>query len=123
MSLPVHPVLVVLLVALGGSVGAVLRHLASTSPLDPVRGVLLVNLVGAASLGVLVGLGPVLPGWLFLLLGTGVCGAVTTWSTLAVQTWELGRESWRRAAAYLGVSVTLGVALAALGYALATALR
>lgn len=122
MSLPVHPVLVVLLVALGGAVGAVLRHLASTSPLGPVRGVLLVNLVGATSLGTLVGLGPVLPGWLFLLLGTGVCGAVTTWSTLAVQTWELGRASWRRAAAYLGASVVLGVALAALGYALTTSL-
>lgn len=116
------PALAVLLVTLGGGVGAVLRHCASTSARGPVRGVLMVNLLGATALGSLVAMGSLLPGWLFLLLGTGLCGALTTWSTLAVQTWELGRLSWGRAAAYLGISVVLGIAAAALGYALTTAL-
>lgn len=104
-----------LLVAGGGALGAVTRHLASRPPLGAVRGVLLVNVAGALALGVLVGLAGRLPGWLFLLLGTGLCGALTTWSTLAVQTEELARLSWRRAAAYLAVTLTLGVGAAALG--------
>lgn len=111
-------VLALLCVALGGAVGAVLRHLASRPPLGPFRGVLLVNVLGALALGLLVGLAAVLPGWLFLLLGTGACGALTTWSTLAVHTWELGRRSRRRAAAYLTATLILGVAAALLGYAL-----
>lgn len=105
-----------LLVAVGGAAGAVLRHLLSQPPLGPVRGVLLVNVVGAGALGVLVGLADRVPGWAFLLLGTGVCGAVTTWSTLAVQTWELGRRDLGRAAAYLLLTLVLGLAAAALGW-------
>lgn len=117
------PVLVaVLCVAVGGAVGAVLRHLASRPPLGPFRGVLAVNVAGAAGLGVLVGLADTLAPWLFLLLGTGLCGALTTWSTLAVQTWETGRRSPRRAAAYLGLNLALGVPAALLALALTAAL-
>ncbi|WP_238148854.1 fluoride efflux transporter FluC [Serinicoccus sediminis] len=112
----------VLCVAVGGAVGAVLRHLASRPPLGPVRGVLLVNVVGAAALGVLVGLSGVLAPWLFLLLGTGLCGALTTWSTLAVHTWQLGRRSPGRAAAYLGLTLALGVLAALLARAVTAAL-
>ncbi|WP_066638073.1 FluC/FEX family fluoride channel [Serinicoccus hydrothermalis] len=107
------------LVAAGGAVGAMLRHLLSRPPLGPVRGVLLVNLVGAAALGVLVGLADALAPWLFLLLGTGLCGALTTWSTLAVQTCELGGRDRDRAGAYLGATLLLGLGAAAGGYALA----
>ena len=39
-----------------------------------------------------------------LLLGTGLCGALTTWSTVAVQTVALGRADLGRAAAYLGLT-------------------
>lgn len=111
-----------LLVALGGAVGAALRHLASARPLGSFLGVLLVNVLGSLALGVLVGAGELVPAWVVLLVGTGLCGALTTWSTLAVQTWELGRRAWRRAAAYLGVTLLLGLGAAVLGYALATVL-
>lgn len=103
-----------LLVAVGGAVGAVLRHLLSQPPLGMLRGVLLVNVLGAAALGALVGMADRVPGWAFLLLGTGVCGAMTTWSTLAVQTWELGKggAGVGRAAAYLVSTLVLGVGAA-----------
>ena len=104
----------VLLVAAGGAAGAVLRHLVTLPPLGSVRGVLLVNVVGSAALGGLVALADRLPPGLFLLLGTGVCGALTTWSTLAVQTWELGRRDLPRAAAYLALTLALGLTAAAL---------
>lgn len=119
MTLGMPWLLAAALVAVGGAVGAALRHLLSRPPLGPVRGVLLVNVTGAAALGMLAGLAEALPGWLFLLLGTGLCGALTTWSTLAVQTWEIGRHARWRAAAYLGTTLVLGVAVAVLGYALA----
>lgn len=99
----------VLCVALGGALGAVLRHLAAQPPLGPLGGMLLVNVGGAAALGVLVGLSELLPPWVLLLLGTGLCGALTTWSTLAVTTWQRGRRSPGRAAAYLALTLGLGV--------------
>lgn len=107
-----------LIVAVGGAVGAVLRHLVALPPLGPLRGILLVNVLGSAALGALVALEDRLPAALFLLLATGVCGALTTWSTLAVHTWELGRHGLRPAAAYLGVTLVLGVGAAVLAYLL-----
>lgn len=106
------------LVLLGGAAGAVLRHLVTTSVLGSVRGVLLVNLVGSATLGVLVGAAHLLPGWVVLLLGTGLCGALTTWSTLAVQVWEEARRSPGRAAGLLVTGVVLGLAAGLTGYLL-----
>lgn len=107
-----------LLVAVGGAAGAVLRHLVSLPPLGPFRGVLLVNVSGAAALGALVALADRLPETVVLLLGTGVCGALTTWSTLAVQTLELGRRDLPRAAAHLALALVLGLAAASLTYGL-----
>ena len=114
MSGGMWPGWLLLLVALGGATGAVLRHLGTMPPLGAFRGVLLVNVAGAAALGALVALADRMPTWAFLLLGTGVCGALTTWSTLAVQTWELARRAPGRAAAYLGLTLLLGVGAASL---------
>lgn len=111
-----------LLVALGGAVGAVLRHLVSMPPAGPFCGVLVANVVGSGVLGALVALADRLPSGVLLLLGTGVCGALTTWSTLAVQTWELGRRDLARAAAYLALTLVLGVGVAWLTHTLVSAL-
>lgn len=102
----------VVAVAVGGAAGAVVRHLLATAPWGPLRGILTANVVGCAGLGALVALVGS-PG-LLLLLGTGLCGALTTWSTLAVQAAELGRGAPGRAAAYLGLSVVLGLGAALL---------
>lgn len=107
-----------LLVAVGGAVGAVLRHLLSLPPLGPLRGILLVNVLGSAATGALVAWADRMPTALFLLLATGVCGALTTWSSLAVHTWHLGRHSLRRGAAYLALTLVLGVGAATLTYLL-----
>lgn len=102
----------ILLVAAGGAAGAVLRHLLSQRPLGPARGILLVNVLGAALLGALAGAADRLATWLLLLLGTGLCGALTTWSTLAVSTAQTGRRDVGRAAAYLCLTLALGLAAA-----------
>jgi CrcB protein len=80
------------MVALGAAVGAPLRLLAGHH-LDRRThwGTLLVNLLGSALLGWLVGHG--VDGRPLLLVGTGFCGAFTTYSAVAVQ--SVNRGGWR----------------------------
>jgi CrcB protein len=108
----------VLAVAAGGAVGAVLRHLLSHSSLGPLGGVLLANVAGSAALGALLATADRLPAGLVLLLGTGLCGALTTWSTVAVQTAGLARADLGRATAYLGLTLVTGLAAGAGAFAL-----
>jgi CrcB protein len=80
------------MVALGAAVGAPLRLLAGHH-LDRRThwGTLLVNLLGSALLGWVVGHG--VDGRPLLLVGTGFCGAFTTYSAVAVQ--SVNRGGWR----------------------------
>jgi fluoride exporter len=111
-----------LLVALGAAVGAPLRLLAGHH-LDRPRngytvhwGTLAVNLVGSAALGWLVGHG--VDGRPLLLLGTGFCGAFTTYSAFAVKTHEHGL---RGGTTYAVATVGLAVAACGGGYLLGQA--
>ena len=91
-----------LLVALGAAVGAPLRYLAGHWLDRRLHwGTLLVNLVGSAMLGALVG--AAVEGHWLALLGTGFCGGLTTYSAFAVQTVQGGR---RRGSAYAVMTVT-----------------
>ena len=114
----------VLLVALGAAVGAPLRYLtdrALRSRSDFPLGTLAVNVAGSLLLGVLVGL-PVPSPW-SALLGTGFCGALTTYSTFSWETLALARRGARPAAvAYVLVSVLAGLGAAHLGTLLARTL-
>jgi CrcB protein len=107
-----------LLVALGAAVGAPLRYLAGHFLDRRVHwGTLLVNLVGSALLGGLLGSG--VEGRWLALLGVGFCGGLTTYSALAVQSVQGGR---RRGPAY-AVGTVLGcLATATLGHLLGAAL-
>lgn len=115
----------VLLVALGAAVGAPLRYLTdrvvqarhtSTFP----WGTFTVNVAGSLLLGYLIGL-PVAP-WMSALLGTGFCGALTTYSTFSFETLRLVREGERvLAAAYALGSVLAGLGAAYVGLLLAQA--
>lgn len=81
-------------------------------------GILFVNVSGALALGVLSSAG--VDGDAFRLVGGGLLGAYTTFSTWMLETHSIGRAGQRRAAALnVGLSVALGLAAVALGRALA----
>lgn len=85
-----------LLVALGAAVGAPLRYLidravqARHDSLFP-WGTFAVNVIGSLTLGVLAGgaAAHAVPGPVGALLGTGLCGALTTYSTFGYETVRL----------------------------------
>jgi CrcB protein len=104
----------VLLVALGAAVGAPLRYLVDRfiqARHDSVFpwGTLVVNVTGSFLLGALAGAvrGP----WLAL-LGTGFCGALTTYSTFGFETVRLVQQR-TTGYALLNVLASVGAGLAA----------
>ncbi|MGX2998761.1 fluoride efflux transporter CrcB [Streptomyces sp. JNUCC 64] len=115
-----------LLVLGGAAVGAPLRYLtdrAIRSRYDTLFpwGTFAVNVTGCLVLGVLTGAalgGAVGPGALTL-FGTGLCGALTTYSTFSYETLRLAEEGATGRAALNAVgSVAAGVAAAFAGAAL-----
>jgi CrcB protein len=111
-----------LLVLVGGAVGAPVRYLADRALRDRAPlGTLVVNVFGSALLGVLIGSGDALPVVVKTLLGTGFCGALTTYSTFSLETLRLVEEGRAgRAAAYVTASLALGLTAATIGYVLAS---
>ncbi|MGY5884996.1 fluoride efflux transporter CrcB [Modestobacter lacusdianchii] len=112
--------------ALGGAVGALGRWGVAEALPSPAGGwpwaTLLVNLTGCLLLGLLLAVlaarRPDSP-WLRPLLGTGVLGGYTTFSTFAVETVRLAEAgAWATAAGYVLASVLGGVLAAAGGVAL-----
>jgi CrcB protein len=113
-----------LLVVLGGLVGAPARYLtdlavqsrhASRLP----WGTLTVNVVGSLVLGVAAGLSATghVPLWVLTLVGTGFCGALTTFSTFSFETFRLLDERlWLTAVVNVVASVAAGLAAVALGF-------
>ena len=107
-----------LLVLLGGAVGAPVRYLTDRALRDrSPLGTLVVNVVGSALLGALIGAGDALPVTMRTLVGTGFCGALTTYSTFSLDTLRLVEEGRAgRAALYVSASLVLGLAAAAGGF-------
>ena len=98
-------------VALGAALGAPLRYLLGHWLDERLPwGTILVNLGGSFLLGLFSGLA--LGGESAALLGTGFCGALTTYSAFAVHTHDRGP---RLGAALALVTVAPAVALCALG--------
>lgn len=88
-----------LLVLLGAAVGAPLRYLIDLlvqSRHDSVFpwGTLTVNAVGSVLVGATAGALAAAPGpgWVLPLLGVGLCGALTTFSTFGVETVRLAQQ-------------------------------
>ena len=115
--------MIVAVTLLAGAVGAVLRW-AVTRAFAGQRfpwGVLVVNVVGSAIGGVLVGLAVDDAARVILL--TGLCGGLTTFSTLSVETVQLVLQKRTGAAALsIGLNLLLGIGAALVGWALASAL-
>ncbi|WP_337002509.1 MULTISPECIES: fluoride efflux transporter FluC [unclassified Microbacterium] len=108
--------------ALAGGVGAVLRYLADlgVARLAGRRfpwGILLVNLSGSFALGLVT---TALPDAAFL-LGAGLLGGYTTFSTAMLDTVALWRDGERGASVFNGVGMLLlGLLAAGAGLALGT---
>lgn len=110
-------------VGLGGMLGSILRYWigwmipATWFPL----GTLTVNLAGSFALGALTGLASKsqLSPTLLLLLGTGLCGGFTTFSTFSNEILVLIQSAkWTTTVSYVLTSVLGGLVFAWLGYIL-----
>ncbi|WEH36710.1 fluoride efflux transporter CrcB [Streptomyces sp. AM 4-1-1] len=118
-----------LLVVLGAAVGAPLRYLtdrAVQSRHDSVFpwGTFAVNVAGSLVLGLLTGAvaAGAASSHVQLLVGTGLCGALTTYSTFSYETLRLAEDGARfHAVANVAASVAAGLGAVFTGVALAEA--
>ena len=114
--------MITLLVAVGAAVGAPLRYLTDRGVQSRHRsafpvGTLVVNVVASFVLGLVAGAGTHLSAGVVALIGTGFCGALSTFSTFSYEALRLTQH--RRtllAAGYVLASVAAGLAAATLGY-------
>lgn len=116
-----------LLVSLGGGVGAALRfwldglvkaRVRATAPGGFPLGTFVINVSGSLVLGVLTGLGEsgALGPSMVAVLGTGMMGGYTTFSTASVETVQLLRSGKTRTAVLNGLGMlVVSVGAAALG--------
>jgi CrcB protein len=122
-----HPDVVAVVFA-GGCVGGYARYALARAWTPPPYGfpwaTLTVNLVGAFVLALVVVAGEARPSrYLRPLLGTGFCGALTTFSSVVVTTAQLtAHDRAPTATGYLAASVVGGLGAAAAGLVLARAL-
>ena len=111
--------MLVLLIGVAGGLGVLSRY-GISSALEPGASpwtVVAINVAGSFALGLLAGAGA--PGDVRAVAGVGFLGGFTTFSTFSLDVFadlEAGRMG--RAFAVVGVSVVVGVAAAAAGWAL-----
>ncbi|GGP40478.1 putative fluoride ion transporter CrcB [Shewanella algicola] len=113
----------VLLVALGGSIGAVLRYLLSIFMIQLFGssfpfGTLLVNLLGSFLMGVVYALGQLshVNPEIKALVGVGLLGALTTFSTFSNETLLLIQDGlWHKAVLNVLLNVTLCLLMVYIG--------
>jgi CrcB protein len=120
--------MIALMVALGAAVGAPARYLtdrAVQSGHDTLFpwGTLTVNVVASLLLGGLVGAGAQVSPTTMALVGTGFCGALSTFSTFGYETLRLAQERARfYAVTNVAISLVAGLGAAALGWSVGAAL-
>ena len=111
--------------AVAGGSGAGLRYLVDVLVRRRLRapwGILIVNVTGSFALGLLIGVGAAGVGstWVAVVVGAGLLGGFTTFSTVSVESAEFARERrWQLAAWNLLGTVLLACGAAALGLAVA----
>ncbi|WP_248579431.1 fluoride efflux transporter CrcB [Nocardioides sp. InS609-2] len=119
-----------LFVCLGAAIGAPARYLtdrAIQARHDTVVpwGTMTANVVGSMILGLLIGLADAhhVPEAVMLALGTGFCGALTTYSTFSYETFRLYESGARLYATInVAISLTAGLGAALVGLAVGAAL-
>ncbi|MGI8879818.1 MAG: fluoride efflux transporter FluC [Jatrophihabitans sp.] len=117
-----------LMIALGAFVGAPGRYLVDRavqsrhSSAFPF-GTFTVNVAASFILGLVTGLSGHLNAHVATLIGAGFCGALSTYSTFGFEMLRLTREATRTMAiGYVAASMASGIAAAALGWLLGSAL-
>ena len=118
-----------LFVCLGAGLGAPARYLtdrAIQARHDTVVpwGTMTVNVIGSMILGVLIGIARVhdVPTGVVLGVGTGFCGALTTYSTFSYETFRLYETGARLYALFnIAISLTAGLGAALVGLSLGSA--
>jgi len=118
----------VLMVALGAALGAPARYLTDRaiqswhSTIFP-WGTVTVNVLASLILGVVTGAGAHLNPQLSVLMGTGFCGALSTYSAFGYETLRLSQAGARwSAAGNVALSLSAGIGAAGVGWWAATAL-
>ena len=112
-----------ILVFLGGGFGSILRYVISKNLnayySNFYLGTFLVNIIGCLIIGILIGLSlknNYISENQTLLLATGFCGGFTTFSTFALESNILLKESsLLQTSLYMGLSVVIGVLAISLG--------
>jgi CrcB protein len=116
-------------VGIAGSFGAIARYLVDAAVSERLRGefpwgTFVINVTGSFLLGVLSGLVlyQAMDDLPRVVIGTGFCGAYTTFSTFSYETVQLAERGERTPAAlYVVASVVVGLCAAGAGLALAAA--
>lgn len=109
----------ILAVMLGAGLGAAARYRIDRSmsrrwPGPFPLGTFTINMLGSFALGIVMGAQP--GAGLVALLGTGLCGGFTTFSTFSYETVRLFEEGWRRVPVfYVAASLVVGLSVAGLG--------
>lgn len=110
----------IVLAALAGGFGASLRlvtdgFVRSVAGTRLPWGTLLINILGSAALGALIGSSPTGP--VAAVIGTGLLGGFTTFSTASFESAALALDRrWTGAVLYAAGTLALSVAAAAIGY-------
>ncbi|WP_449539244.1 fluoride efflux transporter CrcB [Ferdinandcohnia sp. Marseille-Q9671] len=118
----------IILVGVGGAVGAASRYIAGIWIGKRMKGdfpypTLFINILGSFLLGILVGVKQMnhIPEWVWLLIGIGFCGAFTTFSTFGYETIQLFlSEKWRQAFLYIFASTLICTISAFIGFLMVT---
>jgi CrcB protein len=114
--------MILLMIAIGAAVGAPARYLTdravqSRHQTDFPWGTLTINIAASLVFGVVTGADGHLSANVVALLGTGLCGALSTFSTFSYETIELVEQrSGFLAAANIALSIVAGLGAAALGW-------
>ncbi|MBM7631230.1 CrcB family protein [Geomicrobium sediminis] len=103
-------------VLLGGGTGSAVRYLALELPISPHIATMIVNLLASFLLGILTATKSRFKQPLFVGLGVGFCGGLSTMSTFGYDVVQIFHESVAFLTIYLSVSIIGGITLAFIGY-------